>query len=137
MRRVPTTFLAAACLLAAACSRVDRVKQARTFADMQTLAGNIEELRRQTPDAPRDTPRMRRLISGTAEGRDAWGHEYLFLAEPAQVGSSYVLISLGSDGKADVADPREYFRLPESVIHDEPWKDIVFRDGRAVTRAGK
>ena len=50
---------------------------------------------------------------------------------------TYVVVSLGADGKLDVPDLAEYFQLAESEIHGQPSRDIVFRDGVAVTLAGK
>jgi hypothetical protein len=126
------------CLLGLSCSKVDRIKQVRTFADMQTITSKIEVLREQKPEAIGEPTRVRSLILGTSHGRDAWQHEFLFYTEKARKGRlSYVLVSMGSDGRPDFADPREYFNLHESVIHDEPWRDIVFRDGQPLTRGGK
>lgn len=141
MSSMKTSLKPAALLLAVSlvvsCSKLDRVRQARTFADMQTIAGDIEALREREPGSLGDPARIQRLISARARGRDAWHHEYLFLTRDTATGLSYVLVSMGSDGKSDVADPREYFSMPEQVIHDQPWRDIVFRDGQPVTRAGK
>jgi hypothetical protein len=136
MRRKIAAFLLIAPFIVS-CSKIDRVRQVRTFTDMQTITGEIEALREREPGSLGDPSRIRRLVSATAGGRDAWHHKYLFLTKPTRTGLSYVLVSRGSDGKSDVTDPSEYFALSERIIHDEPWRDIVFRDGQPVTRAGK
>jgi hypothetical protein len=120
-----------------ACGRLERIKQVRTVADMQTIVAKIEALRERAPSAISDTAQTRSLISSVAGGRDAWGNELLCFTKATATGVSYVLVSMGSDGKSDVADPQDYFTMPERTIHDEPWRDIVFRDGLTITRAGK
>jgi hypothetical protein len=124
-------------LLVCSCSKYDRVRQIRTVADMQTIVAKIEALRRQMPDLKDDSAKVRGLILSISRGRDAWQHELLYFSQPAGSRFSYVLVSMGSDGKSDVADSQEYFAMAERIIHDEPWRDIVFRDGHPVTRAGK
>ncbi len=104
---------------------------------MQTIVAKIEEIRTQTPEFLSDQAKMHDVISRIAGGRDAWRHEFLYLARSTSRGVSYVLVSLGSDGKLDVAQLKEYFNTPEQFIHGMPWKDIVFRDGHPITRAGK
>jgi hypothetical protein len=47
------------------------------------------------------------------------------------------LVSKGSDGRLDVANVESYVDLPETQIHGDLAHDIVFRDGEAVTLAGK
>jgi hypothetical protein len=136
MRRKIAAFLLTAPFIVS-CSKIDRARQVRTFTDMQTITGEIEALREREPGSLGDPSRIRRLVSATAGGRDAWHHKYLFLTKPTRTGLSYVLVSMGSDGKSDVTDPSEYLALSERIIHDEPWRDIVFRDGQPVTRAGK
>jgi hypothetical protein len=119
------------------CSKADRIRQVRTFSDMQTITGEIEALREREPGALGNPSRIRRLISATGRGRDAWNHEYLFLTRTTRTGFSYVLVSMGSDGKSDVADRSDYFSMSDDIIHGRPWRDIVFRDGHPITRAGK
>jgi hypothetical protein len=104
---------------------------------MQVVVAKIEILREKDPHIIDNDPRIRKLISETAQGKDAWHHKYLFFTRPGGSARSYVLISLGSDDRADFSNPEEYFTLPESFTHDKPWRDIVFRDGQAITHAGK
>jgi hypothetical protein len=125
-------------LLMVSCSTdLDRIRQVRTVADMQTIAAKIEAVREKAPESLGGSSEVLHLISRVAGGRDAWGRELLFISKPAGRGFSYVLVSMGSDGKSDVAQPQDYFSMPEQIIHGAPWKDIVFREGHAVTRAGK
>jgi hypothetical protein len=124
-------------VLISGCGALDRGKQVRSVGTMQAIVAKLEDVRRLGPTGLYDRPRMQALIQSVERGRDGWGHELLYLVTAAQRGPSYVLVSLGSDGKLDVSDPVEYFNAPPSRIVDEPWRDIVFRDGKQVTLAGK
>lgn len=139
MRRSLALSLLAAALPVYCCSKdLDRVRQVRTVADMQTIVAKIEAVRGQEPSALKDSTRIRQLISAVAEGKDAWGHKLIYQTKCAAGGGcSYALISLGSDGKPDLGQEQNYFTLAEQSIHGAPWRDIVFRDGHAITRAGK
>jgi hypothetical protein len=124
-------------MLVTSCGPLERMRQKRTFIDMQLITQRIEMLRRDSPGSLGNPIKMRALIGSIAHGRDAWGRSFLFFTRGAKGGPSYVLVSTGSDGRRDVGDESSYFTMPERIIHDEPWRDIVFRDGRAVTLAGK
>jgi hypothetical protein len=122
------------CLLAG-CAKLDRIKQVRTVADMQTIASKISA---QGPSGRllNDQEAIHALIRSVADGRDAWGNEYLYFTRASATGESYVLVSLGSDGKREY-EPDTYFSLRETAIHGDAKRDIVFRDGHLVTLAGK
>jgi hypothetical protein len=49
----------------------------------------------------------------------------------------YVVVSYGRDGSADFRTEEEYFALEKTDIRGLPDRDIVFRDGRCITNAGK
>lgn len=124
-------------LLLGACSAYDRIRQMRTFADMQTIVYQLEELRSRDARALADPVRVHDVLSRVAAGRDAWGTELIYYRKIAGKNISYVLVSLGSDRKPDAVNPEGYFSMSERIIHDEPWRDIVFRNGQPITRAGK
>jgi hypothetical protein len=50
---------------------------------------------------------------------------------------SYVLVSFGSDGRPDTTSTAEYFTTAERDIERQTARDIVFRDGKVITFAGK
>lgn len=68
-------------LLTGSCSRqLNRTRQVRTVADMQTIVAKIEALRGRSPVALGDAATVRRLIASVASGRDAWGNEFQYSA---------------------------------------------------------
>jgi hypothetical protein len=118
-----------------ACGAWERAKQLRTYTNMQGIAGRIEELRLAKGDL--SDAKVTELIKSVAEGRDQWGHPFLYRSRVSAAGLSYVLVSFGSDGTSDVKDPDDYFAMPEEDIDGQAARDIVFRDGRPIANAGK
>jgi Type II secretion system (T2SS), protein G len=104
------------------------------YTNMQGISARIEELR--ATGALTDA-RAAELVSAVAGGRDQWGHPFLYRSKSSEAGLSYVLVSLGSDGKPDVKDLVDYFSMPEEDIDGHASRDIVFRDGRPIVNAGK
>ncbi|HET9225984.1 MAG TPA: hypothetical protein VFR31_04915 [Thermoanaerobaculia bacterium] len=113
-----------------------RAKQIRTFADLQTICAKIEQMRSQSPHVLEE-PQIAGVIASVANGRDAWGNPIKFSVRPSGEGLTYVLVSYGSDGKSAVDDFADYFDLPIRRIEGQAAADIVFRDGKPVTSAGK
>lgn len=139
MQAVRLAITMALALLLAACSVRDsyvRAKQVRTYADMQTIVAKIEQLRSFAPAPPKEL-QAQAILDSVAQGRDAWGHLFVFRSRPSKGGFSYILVSYGSDGKPDVPSLDEYFTIPESRVQGNGRKDIVFRDGMPVANAGK
>jgi hypothetical protein len=125
-------------VVASGCSKeMDRRRQVRTVADMQTIAAKLEALRGADPTTLSDKVGVEHIVSSVAGGKDAWGGRIVFLSRPGASQYDYVLVSPGSDGKLDLEDRGEYFSVPEAFIHDAAWRDIVFRNGRMITHAGK
>jgi hypothetical protein len=50
---------------------------------------------------------------------------------------TYILVSPGSDGILESEDDAYYLQLEQEDIRGVSTRDIVFRDGKAVTNAGK
>jgi len=76
---------------------------------------------------------LRAAILVPSKGLDNWGHGLILIRRSDD---HYLLISLGSDGVADVRNLSDYWRVRPSDIRADSRKDIVFRDGRAITMAG-
>jgi hypothetical protein len=105
---------------------------------MQTICHKLDGLRAQGQEGLSEQgPMAKAAIESVSEGHDAWGRRFAFHIRSAGTGVSYVLVSLGSDGVADYTDPTSYFGAAETSIHSQPARDIVFRDGRPITLAGK
>jgi hypothetical protein len=110
-----------------------RAKQLRAYIDLQSLCRSID-LRNGHALSQKEAEQIVQTIN---QGRDSWGTKVIYRSRVKGNKTSYILVSLGSDRKADVADLEEYFESPERSIRDEPWRDLIFRDGQPVTLAGK
>lgn len=106
-----------ACALAVSCSWLDQGRQVRTVANMQTISSGLESLRALQPDLLSDRGKVLGVIRSVASGRDAWGNEYLYYYKMSTAGPSYVLISMGKDGRAEYKSPELYFSLSGTEIH--------------------
>jgi hypothetical protein len=113
----------------------DRAKQARTFADLQVMAARLSDTISKTGDL--SEAQAARTIKSVNGGRDAWGNDVVFRSRSRDGRISYVLVSPGSDGVLEHPDLDDYFAQSASDVHDDSRRDIVFRDGEAITRAGK
>jgi hypothetical protein len=120
--------------VAAALSFRRRALQVRTFADMQVISRKITA-HLQTGDRSREA--LEALVRSVNQGKDAWGNDFVLQIRDTDQGYSYLLISPGSDGRLDVASAAAYFDLERVDIRRQYANDLVFRDGVAVTMAGK
>ncbi len=111
-----------------------RALQVRTFADMQTITKKMDAAIR---TGAHSRAELLSLVQSVNHGRDAWGRDYVFELHATASGIEYVLISQGSDAKLDLSDASAYFTLAEADVCRQYSRDIVFRNGTAVTRAGK
>jgi hypothetical protein len=111
-----------------------RAKQVRTYADLQTLARRIDQV---LAEHSLSSAEAEGILQEVNDGRDAWGNRFIFRSKAVRGKFSYLLISLGSDRRLDVEDEGAYFTAPVSRVHGESEQDLVFRDGQAVTLAGK
>ena len=117
------------------CDYYQGAKQVRTYADMQTICGRLEQARRAGNLSEKA---IREAVGNVADGRDAWANEFRWYTRKTSEGISYVLVSYGSDGRADLAESSGYFAMKEETRRLQPQRDVVFRDGLPVTRgAGK
>lgn len=109
-----------------------RMRQVTTYANMQTIAEKIKyDLKEKTKEKAYE------LIRTVANGKDDWGHEFVFYCNDDPKDFHYILLSKGSDNKMDLANIVEYMNAGEVDVHGKAEKDIVFRDGKCITRAGK
>jgi hypothetical protein len=74
------------------------------------------------------------LAHQIGDGKDSWGNPYQVEIRKTPT-YSWLLVSLGSDGRLDVTNIGEYFHSVEEDIVKHPWRDIIFRDGSHVTIA--
>lgn len=107
-------------------------RQIPTFADLYSSADELQllvEKHGSVSDAE-----AYRIIRKRNSGLDSWGNPIVFRAKSSPQ-FSFLLLSLGSDGKLDVDDIESYFSHPREVIVGQFDRDIVFRDGKPVTIA--
>ena len=110
-------------------------EQLPTFANLQVVAAQIQRQLESNPGLSDNE--VRTMVRGFfGEFRDAWGDEIIYVRKNRQ-DISFLLISPGADGKLDVKDPAIYFLVPRTEIIGQLDRDIVFRDGVAVTNGGK
>jgi hypothetical protein len=111
-----------------------RALQVRTFADMQVLSKKITA-HLEAGDRSREA--LEAVVRSVNQGKDAWGNDLVLQIRDTDQSYSYLLISRGSDGRLDVASAAAYFDLQRVDIRRQYAEDLVFRDGVAVTVAGK
>lgn len=113
-----------------------RAKQFRTFADLQVMAARLDEAISKSAGRL-DANEASRIVASINGGRDAWGSQVIVHVESRDERVVYVLVSCGSDRKLDLPKVQDYFFMAPHDIHGQGEKDIVFRDGEPITRAGK
>lgn len=111
-----------------------RAKQVRTFANMQGISASVAAAMR---DGKMDPAGLLAIVESVSGGRDSWGNKLVLEVRLLQGERQFVLVSPGSDGLLDYSDIGAYFLLPERDTKGKFEEDIVFRNGRPVTLAGK
>lgn len=111
-----------------------RAKQIRTFTDLQTIARRIDQ---SIAEHSVSSAEAEGILKEVNHGRDAWGNPFIFKSTSIRSKFSYLVISLGSDSQLDVRDSDAYFTVPKCRVHGKSQRDLVFRDGEAITLAGK
>lgn len=113
-----------------------RARQVRTFADMQVLSKIISA---KLKNKIYSREQLQGIIDSVNGGKDAWGHPFLieFRQDENSQYPSYVLISTGSDGCLDTKSISTYFDEQPKDVRGHYSEDLVFRDGRSITVAGK
>lgn len=70
-------------------------------------------------------------------GKDLWGNPIIFISASDSNKSTFLLISMGSDGQLDVADPLMYYDIDEPLRSpDQGGNDIVIRGKRKAVSYG-
>jgi hypothetical protein len=112
-----------------------RTRQIRTVAELQEVCFRVDGRRKQAGGYI-SMAAAQSIIREVHGGRDAWGNRFIFMSNNNHGHFSYVAISRGSDGKLE-KNRDAYFTMGVENIKGAWTKDIVFRDGEAVTLAGK
>jgi hypothetical protein len=120
-------------LLLAACRDYRQLtRQLPTFANMKSVAREIQRIRER--DGSISDEAALAVVRRINDGRDEWGHRLVY-ASKAEPVFSFVLISPGEDGVFERDAPELYFDAPREDIIGRLERDIVFRDGVPVTIA--
>jgi hypothetical protein len=141
MRRgiIVTAAIAMAILIGVAIAYVrqmmNRGFQINTSVRMIAICDAIERDTRRL-DAATASARAQKIVLEHYGGLDAWHRPLLFVSRLEQGRFSYILVSVGSDGKID-RPAEQYFSLSRSDIRGLAERDIVFRNGQWVTNAMK
>ena len=114
---------------------LDRAKQLRTYTNMQAIVGRIEEARA-TAGAISDE-QIAEMLRSEANGRDEWGRLLIYDSRRGSNGFSYIVASLGRDGRLDVPKIEDYYTSTLEYIDEKFDRDIVFVNGRPLKNAGK
>ena len=121
--------------LLVACRPYEQYRQTQTIANMQAIINLIDDATRAHRVPSKAV--IDSCIHSVADGKDAWGNDFLIYFRTANGQWSYVLISRGSDGRLDSPNPAAYFAMTPHEVWSDPTRDIVVRDGDFITRAGK
>jgi hypothetical protein len=117
------------------CEDLQRTRQVRTVADMQIIVRDVEQITAHgiSPEEFRE-----RALSRIKKWRstDAWGTPFVFEVRAGDGRVDYVLVSLGSDRSLD-REIDDYFLSSPGLGRGSADRDIVFRNGEAITNAGK
>ncbi len=136
---VVTAAIAMAILIGIAIAYVrqmmNRGFQINTSVRMSVICDAIERDTRRL-DAAAASARARKIVLEHYGGLDAWHRPLLFVSRLEQGRFSYVLVSVGSDGKAD-RPAEQYFSVPRSDIRGSAERDVVFRNGQWITNGMK
>lgn len=136
MKETAIAFCVMAAIFGSACQEYERIRQVRTYADLQTIVARVEAVRSADDETPLES-HIASVAKSVADGRDAWGEPFIWQVKETGGGWSYIVGSYGSDSKPDVDNPEKYFDIESEDIGGEAERDIIFRDGEPVTRAGK
>ncbi|MBN2564706.1 MAG: hypothetical protein JXB46_03255, partial [Candidatus Eisenbacteria bacterium] len=138
-RPISLFMIGVSCVLLLSCGRLNRwgrLKQIDSFTRVAAIAKKLDN-RRVESDRPLADSEIDRIIMSVGSGLDGWGHKIHILKTADDHSERYVVMSPGRDGKLDFPDTEQYFTLPRVDIRGLFNRDILFRDGRCVTNAGK
>lgn len=121
-------------LLLVSCEKYTALQQVKTFANLRIVSEQIE---RQKRDGRISRQSILDAVNRVNGGKDAWGTPILIEIRQERERTRYLLVSRGGDRKLDVATVGDYWEAPETSVQGRRAADIVIRDGRPVTDAGK
>ena len=132
-------LLGVSCIVVFSCGRWnlwDRQKQIDTYSRVGLISKMLENARAES-DESLSEEEIDRITVQTSAGLDAWGHRIRVLKDENEYPQRYAVVSSGRDGNFDFSHDEQYFTLQKVDIRGRFDMDIVFRDGRCVTNAGK
>ena len=113
----------------------NRSQQISSYADLQEIRTKVESLPR-APTVEEWRLQISSAVQSVRGGRDRWGNPFEILVENIEGAPHYIVLSTGADGVRDLNEPEGYFQMSETNIKGAFDRDIVFRDGLAITLAG-
>ena len=136
LRLVKYWVLVTLCASLLSCEVSERRKQLDSFSRVKTIATLLERAHEDSEQAitEEDISQITKSIGG---GLDAWGRRIRVIRSPSKPSGDHVVLSLGRDGRFDFSSEAEYFTMQRVDIRGHLDRDIVFREGRCVTNAGK
>ncbi|MCD4748226.1 MAG: hypothetical protein K8R59_02530 [Thermoanaerobaculales bacterium] len=117
-------------------NRWGRLKQIDSFSRVAAIAKTLDS-RCANSGGPLSEGEISTIVKSIGSGLDAWGHDIRILNPSNDQGAGYIVVSPGRDGEFDFTNTDRYFTLPRVDIRGLLDRDIVYRDGRCVTNAGK
>ena len=132
MRTSAARVLIYAAILALGCDVVRERREVHTLANLQALAARLQRL------AENDAAVRREDFDSVVDeyfgrGEDPWGNPILFVPASACAGSTFLLISTGSDGALDFAEAGKYFELDRPPdLSAGKGRDIVLKSSRVL-----
>jgi len=125
----------AALVLAGCYNPLQRTRQIRSFETIKLVCQRLEELRVKSGGTVPEQE-FSAAVRSIRNGQDEWGQPVLFSIRTAPA-FSYVVVSTGSDRRLDVNSMGDFFSMAKVDIRGSTKRDIVFRDGEAITNASK
>ncbi len=110
---------------------LSRLRQIRTVADLQIISKGLQSSH--SKGEKLTAREISEEIKKWGRGLDGWGNEFSFQVNAS---GSYVIVSPGRDGKLDLSSLEDYFSATPDRVHGEYDRDIFFRDGLPVWKAG-
>lgn len=134
--------LFSAFVLLMSCQFRQTAREVRTLANLQNLAHNLLILDKGKVGASVSVRDFSAEVENFFEdGRDPWGNLIIFIPADVSGGSTFLLVSAGSDGRLDHESIQYYFGkdresyLPIEELKAESGRDIVIY-GREVVTCG-
>ena len=133
------SLISASCfLLLLACDDIDALRRERQIKTYWALTRAGIELTALSRSQSLTTTMVKEAVGRHLSGRkDFWGNQILILTKTTDANvESYVLVSLGSDGRQDRTED-EYFYVQPHSVRASLKLDLIVRDGEPISLAGK